>query len=173
MRAFLPSLILALSGCSEPPPAPSDVPEPAERCALAGDGPAEPRTVEIGELVDGAFHPYQDGDALPLVQGLQGGFMITPSVRISAAEDDPARLCVEVALENDILDGEAPDLAAGVTISLWVEAEGDHLVSGAIDDLLDLDPEPLVGKTLALTCTVDGPVSGSRHVEVMLLSPGS
>lgn len=167
-RTFL--ALLALTACG--PPSSSEETEPSvERCVLEDDGAGEARQVEIGAHGANGFEPYQEGQDLELVWGMQGGVMITPAVRVEEAPGDPARLCVSLRLTHALVDGDAPGLSPGLMLQIWLDATGDHLVSPAIDDLLEFDPEPLADETLLLTAIVDGPVAGTAAVEVVLRSP--
>jgi hypothetical protein len=162
--------LLALAACS-PPPSAQETEASVERCVLEGNDAPQSRAVEIGALEAGGFQPYQDGQDLELVWGMQGGVMITPAIRVEGAADDPSRVCVSIRFTHALIEGDAPGLSAGVMLQAWLDRTGDDLVSGTIDDLLEFDPEPLADEKFLLTAIVDGPLAGTTAVEVVLRAP--
>lgn len=158
-----------LAGCSDPAASPPPG-TAAERCAL-DDHAAVNRLVAIGSRDDTGFSAYEDGQELELILGFQGGYMITPAVRVEAAAGDPDRVCVSIRLTHALLDGDAPGLSPGLMLQAWLDRTADGFVSGTIDDLLELDPAPLDGHLLSLGVEVGGPFAGAAEVEVLLRSP--
>jgi hypothetical protein len=169
LASLLATLLVA--ACSPEPP-PGDEPfigPPAEICTSAGQGGAL-RAAELGVLdAEGAFQPLANGDAMPLILGFQGGYMVTPALRFEAFPEDPATLCCRVELANEHASVE---VAPGFHADLRFDRAGDHLQSGFMNDLLAFDPMGLPGTALGISARVrGGNVEASVAVEITLAPP--
>jgi len=58
------------------------------------------RTAELGTGPAAKFAAMHDGDAVKLVNGIQGAFMVVPMVRLSAVPGDPEAACVPLVIHN-------------------------------------------------------------------------
>jgi hypothetical protein len=147
-----------LAGCCGSAPDTDEGPSPgpqAERCAEdIGDAPAAIREVTLGS--GDPFVAYADAEAVQLIRGYQGGYMVTPSIRVAASAGDGERACLRVALENAFDDGGDGPASPGVLAMLVFERRGDQLCVDDLYDLLGLDRSALTGRTLALTVRVTG-----------------
>ena len=135
------ALLLLVSACGG---------EPVDVCAEMSPGPV--RAAEIGTYDDnGNFVAYVDGDEASLILGLQGGYMVTPVIRIPAEADDEPRPCFNVVVENELdPPGSAPDLEFA-TIS--VAEDGMYELNGILNFLGNLRRD-LLGRTLTMNIEV-------------------
>lgn len=148
MRAIAALLVVILGGCGDDDPG---------RCSRisVGDQPDD-RAVVLGTLRPGSepieerFSPWTDGSAQPLVFGFQGGWMLQPTVRVSALPDDPDGLCATVDLRNE----SAAPVEDGLRLSRELVRVGDWHYLGPLDDLLGTEVEPLIGQDVTLEATV-------------------
>jgi hypothetical protein len=128
----------------------------AERCIVdeGSGGMAETRAVALGLGGSAAFRAFQDGEEAEIVRGFQGGYMITPTVRIEASGDSRDEACLHVRLENALTDGG--DVGPGTLAQVMFFRSGDFFYVDSIYDLLGYDLDPLEGKTLLLSASVSG-----------------
>jgi len=144
------------------------------RCGriAVGDQPDD-RSVQIGTLrrgpepIDERFTPWTDGTAQPLLFGFQGGWMLQPTVRVSAQADDPPELCATVTLDHE---STAP-VEEGPRLSRALTRVGDWHYLGPIDDLLGFDEEALVGRELTIEATVTTERFSSGDTVTVTLAP--
>ena len=146
LALLLPLLTLA---CSHDP---NSVDTSDERC----NAPDPTRGSQIdGVLAIGAgegasFTSLEDGQPVTLIHGPQGGFMVTPVLRVDRAKMGTDGRCVYVQL-GAAIDGLEP-FTIDVHLS-GLTADASHLTSEAIPFLLAFDPNTLVGKTCVLSAT--------------------
>ncbi|NUQ79673.1 MAG: hypothetical protein HUU21_39710 [Polyangiaceae bacterium] len=142
-------------GCGPGDPE-SEVPEDADRCvADEGGGEAmESREVALGVWEAGSFRAFQNGEEAELIAGFQGGYMITPAVRVEAAGDSSAEACFRVRLENALMEGG--EVGPGTLSQVVFARSGDFYYVESLYNLLGYDSGPLQGKTLLLSATVSG-----------------
>jgi len=166
-------VLLAVAACSPPPPDDSPFGEvdtgDAARCVYEDENTdqAPVRQVSIGHGEAEQFAAYQDGELIELILGFQGGYMLTPVVRVEAFASDPAQVCWMTHISNDMdIEGE---LAPGVKTPLQMTKYGDAFYSGAVFNLLGFDHSAMTGNTLTLGCKVSGEaVKGSTEVKLLL-----
>ena len=149
-------IVTQLMACSPAPPE-EELPlqvEP-ERCVLPEDGdPGGPaRALALGQGEPDAFVSYQAGQPVQMVLGWQGGYMITPRVRVEAFEGDPEDACWLVRLTNDMADVE---VLPGAAVQLRFQRHGDAFYSDAINNLLAYERDVLDGQSLAMDLTARG-----------------
>ncbi|MBX3249729.1 MAG: hypothetical protein KF901_21305 [Myxococcales bacterium] len=129
-------------------PVPSGEAGTAVRCSFFADdaGATEERAIELGELVDDVFTPWEDGGQATRIRGFQGSDMLLPVVRVPIAEGDPTtELCALVVLEATSDFGDP-----SVSRSWIFTRRGDHWMTGTIE-------MPLGGDRTTITTTVHGP----------------
>lgn len=129
-------------------PVPSGESGTAVRCSFVADdaGATSERAIELGELMDGVFTPWEDGGEATRIRGFQGSDMLLPVVRVPIVDGDPAsELCALVALEATSAFGDP-----SITRSWIFTRDGDHWMSGTIE-------MPLGGNTATVATTVYGP----------------
>lgn len=133
-----------------------DGPPPSE-CEFPMMFGADDREVVIGTLRSGPepigerFTPWEDGGTQNLVFGFQGGYMVVPTVRISALPDDPPGLCASVVIENRSLRGSV-DMGADLVREL-IPLDG-QLWAGPFDNLLAFDLDDVEDQEVTVTITV-------------------
>ncbi len=142
--------LLLLSGCGPTDP---DGAVPAEATDCAVDSGAEPSDVRMVEVGDAAqdFLPYAEGSAVPLVEGYQGLWMITPWVRVAATPEDGDEGCFVVRLEHEFLGDLAsdPNAQGGTQLNVHFVREGSFLISdGALYHPFTLDAQTLSGQDI-------------------------
>jgi hypothetical protein len=148
----------ALVGCGPEALAPSSLAttgEPA-RCVaeVSGEGTEEPRALAVGTGSAPSFHAYEEGEVVDLIKGYQGGYMITPSMRVDAAGDMRDEACFQVRIENALEEGG--DVVPGLKSYVLFERSGEAFYIESLYDLLAMDAEILREKTLLLKATVRG-----------------
>ena len=133
-------------------------PGPVDVCEDPSPGPVRAAVVGTQGPND-SFVPYVDGGETPLIFGLQGGYMVTPIIRIPVeAGDDPAP-CFTVRVENDLdPPGSAPDLE----FSTITRAENGTYEIVGITNFLGNVRRDLVGRTLTMDISV---VADGFHVD--------
>lgn len=168
VRRGVLALACALAGCSPEPGASGEPLVEPQRCStMQGATPRAIRAVAIGLGEPDGFIPLEDGDEVALVLGTQGGYMITPTIRVAADDGDGDALCLMASLDNAMA---APsDIGPGVQAYLSFEMHGAYCYAANIFDLLAFDAAPLVGRALTLHALVRGDgFEGSDEVSVML-----
>jgi hypothetical protein len=166
--AVIAAVGCGLLGCGPPEP---DVvtADDAERC-VADEGSsevAETRAVALGVGGSAAFRAFQDGEETEIVRGFQGGYMITPTVRVEAMGDSRDEVCLHVLLENALMEGG--DVGPGMLAQVMFMRSGDFFYVDSIYDLLGYDLDPLEGKTLLLSAAVSGVGFGGTHAVTLRL----
>ena len=146
---------LMVVGCGPREPE-ADVPDDAERCVAedGSSGALEARVIALGVGGAEAFRVFQEGEETELIEGLQGGYMITPTVRVEAAGDSRDEACFRVQLENTLMEGG--DIGPGMISQVVFTRSGEFFYVESIYDLLGYDEGELEGKTLLLSATVSG-----------------
>jgi hypothetical protein len=141
----------------------------AERCvAEPGEGGVvEAREVELGLGGVNAFRAFQDGEETEIVRGFQGGYMITPTVRVEAAGDTREEACFRVHFANVLVEGG--EVGPGTLSQVMFTQSGEFFYVDALFDLLGYDLGDLEEKTLLLSATVSGVgFEGKRDVTLRL-----
>jgi hypothetical protein len=149
IRAFW--LFVPVLGCSDPEAAADTTGLGPESSACFDAPPGEAtaaRALQIGVVGPSGFVPLADGDAMALILGYQGGYMVTPSLRVEAIDGESAGVCCRLELVNTVAG--APDIAPGLRGNLLLERQGGYLQSGYLNNLLSFEREPLLGKALEL-----------------------
>lgn len=136
MKRFV-ALVLLLVGCPT---------EPMDVCENLSPGTA--RSAEIGSYDgDGNFVAYMDGGETPLIFGFQGGYMVTPVIRVPALAGDTPTPCFNIRIDNELDPaGSAPDL----DFSMIGEAEDGMYTLEGISNFLGNVRRDLVGRTLTM-----------------------
>ncbi len=148
------AVMLLLVGCGPESGEPIVAAE-AERCVLPTEGAMvpPPRAMVLGEGTPEAFVPYTDGQTVSLRLGFQGGYMLTPRVRVAALKGDGDSACWQVDLNNEMaLDWVGPGLVA----QLLFERHGDAFYSGVMNNLINYDKQQLQGQPLTMDVTTSG-----------------
>ncbi len=159
---------LGLFGCGPGEPD-REIPDDAERCVAEEDsgGALEARAVALGVGGAGSFRSFQDGEEAELVGGFQGGYMITPAVRVEAAGDSRDEACFQVHLENALMEGG--EVVPGALVNATFTRSGGFFYVDSLYDLLGFEPGSLQGKTLLLSATVSGVgFEGTQAVSIRL-----
>ncbi len=115
---------------------------------------SEARVTELGVVDRGEFILLEDGASVPLVAGFQGGYMLTPAVRVEAHDGDPDTMCASVSITNELDEGAPQEIDPGVLGFIELERRGEVLESGYLDDLLTYDATEALGLELELSATV-------------------
>lgn len=114
-----------------------------------GDEPV--RGAAFGTL-EPEFTPYPEGGAAPIVMGLQGGFMVVPTIRIQAEPDDPDELCVTLRLTNTLEEGGVP--LPGLERVFTLERVDDAYDTPALENFLSFLRTDLIGHQLTMEVEV-------------------
>ena len=124
-------------------------PGPVDICTDPAPGPM--RTAVIGTYVDGGdFVPYVNGGETPLVFGFQGGYMVTPAIRIPAEASDGPTPCFTIRVDNELdPPGSAPDLEFSTFTSV---DSGMYEIN--ITNFLGNVRRDLIGRTLTMDIRV-------------------
>ena len=102
-------------------------------------------------LQNGDFVAYVDGGETPLVFGFQGGYMVTPVIRIPAEPSDIMRPCFNIRVDNELDPaGSAPDLE----FSMIANPEDGFYELNGITNFLGNVRSDLVGRTLTMDIDV-------------------
>lgn len=111
----------------------------------------QPRAAEVGVLEGGAFVPLTDGDAMAVVRGHQGGFMVTPALRVPALPVDADAVCCSVVVTNTVGTREV-QVAPGMYAEVTFARAGNWLQSGYLSDLLAYSQVGLDGASMTRRC---------------------
>jgi hypothetical protein len=159
---WLWALAVVLAGCSDP-----DGGAPEERCPPStGAVDRVENALEIGFWGEDDFEPVSPGQMVPFVQGFQGGYMVTPLVRIDRTRFDSDGICAVMDIEAYV--------SAGPYQKLHYEfanprSDGEYWLTDTIPLFLSGIPEPLEGKPCTLTATWrDDDLEATSSVEVQL-----
>jgi len=140
-----------------------------ERCAepLPSRGTTVEGALELGEGDAGSFTSYEDGQQTVLIQGPQGGFMITPVLRADLGKMGTDGRCVYVSLAASI-DGLDP---IGLQVHVTeLASSGSYLSTEPLPFLLAFDLNLLVGKSCTVSATWrDDDVSAIAQSTVVLV----
>lgn len=133
--------LLVLAACG---PGPVDVCEDLS--------PGDPRSAEVGTYdEDGEFVAYVNGGETPIVFGFQGGYMVTPIIRVAAEAGDPPMPCFNIRIDNEL---DPPGSAPDVDFSMVARAEdGVYQLEGITNFLGNLRAD-LIGRTLTMDIDV-------------------
>lgn len=148
MRFVLLLGLLVACGDDMPPPSGCDFPTMF--------GPDD-REVVIGSLRSGPepiaerFTEWVDGENQPLVFGFQGGYMVVPTVRITAMPDDPDGLCASVLIENE---SDVGRVERGMEVARELIPLDGHLWAGPFDNLLAFELEDVENHEVTVSITV-------------------
>jgi hypothetical protein len=158
-----------LIGCGPGELEPEPPGDDAERC-VAGEGNGGTpvaREVTLGTGSGATFRAYEESEETELIAGFQGGYMITPTVRVEAAGDTRPEACFRVWLQNTIVEGA--EVGPGTLSYVVFTRSGDYFYVAPLFDLLGYEADPLRGKTLLLSAEVSGSeFEGSRDVTLRL-----
>lgn len=145
-----------LAGCGPSDPIDPTAGDPPGGCYtdFLDAGTRAPRAAVLGEGSGASFQAYEAGQKVTLVSGFQGGYMVTPSVRVDAAGGAGAEACFQVSIKNVLTDVE--DVAPGLQTYVTFAKSGEFFDVEGIWDLIAMDDDPLHGKTLVLKATVTG-----------------
>jgi hypothetical protein len=155
------SVTVVIGGASPPEPPPPCETDGCGGFTPLGDGcdygevpldlPAS-LTVEIGEVgADGSFVAWTDDQMLPIVYGFQGGYMLTPRIRVSAPSLAGDTTCLRIEVQN--LDVPVPGGTDGATFER--QPDGSYL-SYPLNDLLSNAPLGPV-TDMVMSAVVRGP----------------
>ena len=168
---FAPAFgVILLSGCGPEEASEIDA-VAAHRCTALDATPAEtPAEAELGVLSGERFVPLADGDSVVLYRGHQGGFMITPAVRIPAGGVAGDSICTTVHLINRAVDEDVA-VTPGLRIQVRLARKGMHFESGYFDNLLAYEEEGLLGRELDVRAIVDPEGMNARVDRRVVLVP--
>ncbi len=158
-----------LVGCGPGELDPEPPADDAERCvAEQGEGETPvAREVMLGTGSGATFRAYEKSEETELIAGFQGGYMITPTVRVEAAGDSRTEACFRVWLQNTIVEGA--EVGPGTLSYVVFKRSGDFFYVETLFDLLGYEADPLRGKTLLLSAEVSGVgFEGERDVTLRL-----
>jgi hypothetical protein len=158
----LGALAVVLAGCSDP-----DGGAPEGRCPPP-TGAVEPveNALEIGFWGEDAFERVRPGEMVPFVQGFQGGYMVTPLVRIDRARFGSDGHCAVMDIDANV--------SAGPHEMLHYEfanprSDGEYWLTDVIPLFLSNSPDLLEGKLCTLTAHWrDDDLVATSSVEVQL-----
>jgi hypothetical protein len=167
MRAVVAVAVLS-AGCVDCEPTPPPEPELCTVDRTIDGGIAEDRAVVAGQGSGDSFVPYEDGGATDIIAGFQGGFMITPTIRVEAGTESGDRICALVRLTHRLESGDA--IVTGVDRMVVLRRQGSYFYSDAINDLLSSDRSRLVDQTLLLDVEVRGVGFGGSQMLVLRLT---
>jgi len=124
------------------------------------DGLPDARVVTVGALADGPgdpaerFVPYTDGGIGTVIPGFQGGYMVTPVVRVSSGGALEPTACYQIRVDNQV---EGVELSSpSDTFVEQLALYGADYYSLALPDFLSFNRDRLHGITLHLDVTVTG-----------------
>lgn len=139
-RLALAPACAALVACGPRPNEPVE----AEYCAV-GDVPSSPgpvtRALAVGDGAGATFTPWVDGSKASLEAGFQGGYMLTPTLRVSASPGDGDSLCLRVRITHTDPEGILPSLLADRAFT----RDGDAHYAQELSDLLAFSRDELAG----------------------------
>lgn len=157
--AIVASTSVGVLACGSSP-AQREVEKEAIRCGASDDiegvrvGHGAERAAEIGVLDGGRFVPLANGDALRVVRGHQGGFMVTPALRVVAERGDPEAVCCNVVVTNTVGTREV-QVSPGMHADVMFVGAGDWLQSGYLNDLLAYSHVGLEGAAMTIEATLE------------------
>lgn len=146
---FALTLLVLVFGCGD-----DDVPPGCEFPTMAGP---DNREVVIGTLRSGPepigerFTEWLDGEDQPLVFGFQGGYMVVPTVRISAMPEDPPGLCASVLIQNR---SDRARVDSGAELARELIPLDGYLWAGPFDNLLAFDLNDVENEEVTVSITV-------------------
>lgn len=139
-RLTLAAACAALVACGPRAPERSE----AEYCAV-GDVPSMPgpstRDLAVGDGAGATFTPWVDGGGATLESGFQGGYMLTPTLRVAGAPGDGDSLCLRVRIQHTDPEGPLPSLLADRAFT----RDGDAFYAQDLSDLLAFSRDELAG----------------------------
>jgi hypothetical protein len=163
-RPLLASFTVLLAACSEPGSPPAD-----DRCPpsyAAADPVADADAVALLFYGESGFEVVTEGQTLPMVQGLQGGYMVTPLVRVEQASFGTDGRCVVMDIEASVATGAHGQLHYEF---LEPRPDGGYWLTDTIPLLLSFDASGLDGERCTITATWrDDDRVASASVEVEL-----
>jgi hypothetical protein len=144
--AWLSWLLLACGGGEQESP----VPEEPEKCTepVAEDAIAGAIAIGIGEPAD--FRAFAAGETFELVQGPQGGWMVTPTIRVDAELFGTNGTCAYLDVAAELESIVAPPLHLRVPDSSPGER---YWYFWGIPLFLSFDVKALPGLTCTLSAT--------------------
>ncbi len=137
---------MALAACSEPGTPPGD-----DRCPpsyATADPVADKEAVSIGFYGEAGFELVTEGQTLAVVQGLQGGYMVTPAVRVDQAAFGTDGRCVLMDIEASVATGAHGNLHYEF---LAPHLDGKYWLTDTIPLLLSFDPNGLDRASCSIT----------------------
>lgn len=148
MRLCLVLALLMACGDDSPPP---------DECEFPTMVGPDNREVVIGTLRSGPepigerFTPWDDGSNQNLIFGFQGGYMVQPTVRISAMAEDPPAICASVLIENT---ADIARVDTGMEVSRELIPVDGFLWAGPFDNLLAFDLDDVRDEEVTVSITV-------------------
>jgi hypothetical protein len=164
-RAWGGTLSLLLAGCSGPDDtrAKGCPASPSSFDAIEG-------AVGIGVVGDAGFELIAEGQALPLVRGFQGGYMLTPTVRADEATFGTDGRCVQMDIAADVASGPAVEQHYRFAA---LKSDAGYWFSDTVPLFLATNPDELSGKSCTITATWrDDAVESTGAVAVLLSYQG-
>ncbi|WP_181197996.1 hypothetical protein [Enhygromyxa salina] len=148
------AVVVLCSGCPEPEAEPEA--EPAADCSAQtpSDTSTLPeRELVLGEVVDGTFTPWAEGEQVTAVYGFQGAPMITPWFQIPATTGDEDGACWHLTYEHLDAEGEVSEEHGAYSGGLVFTLVGEVMRTGPLFDITYAD----AGSTERLRVTVSTP----------------
>lgn len=136
---------------------------------LASCGASEDNslTIELG-TGEAQFEPLEDLQTLPLVLGIQGGYHVWLSARISGTDAERVLMTLDLV---PLSASEPPPARAPVRVFVEDDPEGTGRVLVGWPAVVDR-PECLVGETLSLRVSFDDEAGRQGEAETRILIEG-
>jgi hypothetical protein len=164
-RGFWGAVSLLLAGCSGPDDSSANSCLPPSSSVHEVEG-----AVGIGVFGEAGFELVAEGQELPLVRGFQGGYMVTPVVRVDEASFGTNGRCVQMDIAADVESGPAVEQHYRFAA---LQADGGFWFSDTIPLFLANDPDDLSGKSCAITVNWrDDGAESTASVSVLLTYQG-
>jgi hypothetical protein len=146
----------------------ADPPVDLDRCALTIDvgsgGVPIDGGLAIGLESDDTFAPLVDGGMVELVMGAQGGWMITPTLRVDGDAMLGGEPCPIAIFDSAVAEG-GPTLSQTMPLLFVRQGEGEPWYSSVVPLFLSLDVDELEGKSASFGVTID---NGTMSAEVVV-----
>jgi hypothetical protein len=144
---------------------------PPATCGSADAGPpgdpvAGALAIGLGEPA--SFQVIGEDEAVELVRGPQGGWMVTPVLRVDASKLASDGICAHIEI-GAVVDGADP-LEYVLDVPQLAE-DASYLYTDALPVFLSFDVTALVGKACTLSATVgDEGATASAEVRIGLIN---
>jgi hypothetical protein len=145
----------------------SDVPESGAKDSV--NGFEMERRLEVGVTDSGSYRELAEGEAIPIVRGVQGGHMVLVAFRAFGFDSQRRMLMRSSAALDESGESVADD--AVLAVNFQKSQEGEQSLEG-YRVILNQPPETLFGRSVVLSFTVsdrdDETVAASAGIRVTL-----